>query len=273
MDPTVPIQTPFPDRPMPTENMYPGPFRAKVKKADDQGEKNKFLGRIKVWIPQIHGEEYEDKVEDLPWAWPAFLHAGKDEDGLKAGFFALPKVDQWVYVICEGGNPDFPIWFGGWYSGEDGDTEIDDYFKEDARSTAKYPEIIGYISPHDGRLRFRILKKDRFELVWMQDDEVKAIIEFDSVGRSPNIAPTVRVETEWALKAKAKKDIDIESDEEVHIKCKRFVVEAEDSVSVKSDGSSKYEAAGTNTFKGATISGRGTPDGGFDKFGVEIRIP
>jgi hypothetical protein len=274
MDPTIPIQKPFPDTPLPTDGVYTGPFRAKVKKNDDRENDDKFLGRIKVWIPQVHGEDYEDKIDDLPWAWPCFLHAFKDPDDqkLKAGFFGVPPENSWVYVIFEGGNPNFPIYLGGWYGGEKGDSELDDYMQEDDRSSARYPDIIGYISPHDGRLRFRILKKDRFELVWFQDDEVQAIIEFDSVGFDPNTVPTVRVESNWRIKAKSKKNIELESDEEVKIKCKRFKVEAEEKVEVWSKQTSEYKADGVNTFKGSTIRGRGVPDGGFDKYGTELRI-
>ena len=160
MDPDVPIQKSFPDRPTDTSGVYTGPFRAKVKKNDDRELDNKFLGQIKVWIPQVHGEEYEDRIEELPWAWPCFLHAFKDEDGgFKAGFFGVPPDDSWVYVIFENGDPDHPIYLGGWYAGEKGDSELDDAFLEDSRSNARYPDIIGYISPHDGRFRFRILRR------------------------------------------------------------------------------------------------------------------
>lgn len=273
MDPNIPIQKPFPDQPMDTSGVYTGPFRAQVKKNDDREEEDKFLGRIKVWIPQVHGEDYKDKVDDLPWAWPCFLHAFKDPDDetLKAGFFAVPPEESWVYVIFENGNVDHPIYLGGWYGGEKGDTELDDFLQEDERSSARYPDIIGYISPHDGKLRFRILKGDRAEIVWNEDDEDKVLIEIDSVGYNPNNQPTVRLESKWMVKAKSEKNIELESDETVKITCKRFEVEAEEVIEMSSDGSSMYEASGANTFKGSSIHGRGAPDGGFDRYGVTLR--
>lgn len=271
-DPDIPIQKPFPDEPFPTHGIYTGPFRAKVKKNDDRELENKFLGQIQVWIPQVHGEEYEDRIEELPWAWPCFLHAFKDEEGdLKAGFFGVPPEDSWVYVIFENGDPDHPIYLGGWYGGEKGETDLDDFMQEDARSSARYPDIIGYISPHDGRLRFRVLKEDRFEVSWWENDEEKAIIEFDSVGFAPNKEPTVRIQTKWMLKAKAEKNIELESDEEVKIKCKRFEVEAEEEIKLDSKGTSTIEAAGANNFRGSSINGFGTPNGGFDRFGAVLR--
>lgn len=275
MDPDVPLETPFPDEPMNTEPSYMGIWRAKVVKNDDREEENKFLGRVKVWVPQIHGEDYEDREDDLPWAFPCFLHAFKDPDDeeLKAGFFGVPPEDSWVYVIFEGGSPDYPIYFGGWYGGEKGDTELNDFMQEDERSSARYPDIIGYISPFDKRFRFRILKEDRFEVAWWQDDEEKAIIEFDSVGQAPNDRPTIRVEAkgDWMVKVKAEKNIELESDEKVKIKCKRFEVEAEEEIKLESQGSSLYAASGANTFQGSSIHGRGTPDGGFDRYGVTLR--
>jgi hypothetical protein len=279
VEPDVPIQKPFPDNPMPTEGTYTGPFRAKVKKNDDRELDDKLLGRVKVWVPQVHGEEYEDRIEDLPWAWPCFLHAYKDEDGsLKAGFFGVPPEESWVYVVFENGNPDYPIYLGGWYAGEKGETDLDDSMQEDSRSSARYPDIIGYISPHDGKFRFRILKGDRFEFSWVENNVEKAIFEFDSIGYSPNDRPTARlsVKENWMIKVSSEDKIEVECIEgegEVKVKCKKFIVEAEDLVDIKSSGTSKYEAAETNTFAGETIKGRGTPDGGFDRWGVTLRSP
>jgi len=279
MDPDIPLGKPFPDTPLPTDNVYTGPFRAQVKKNNDNEEEDKFLGRIKVWVPQVHGEDYKDKIDELPWAWPCFLHAYKDEEGtLKAGFFGVPPEESWVYVIFENGDPDHPIYMGGWYAGEKGDTDVDQFMQEDTRSSARYPDIIGYISPHDGKFRFRILKEDRFEFSWFENDQEKAIFEFDSVGQSPNDRPTARlsVKDNWMIKVTSEDKIEIEcvqGEGEVKVKCKKFIVEAEEEIDMQSSGTSKYSAVETNTFEGETIKGRGTPDGGFDRWGVTLRSP
>ncbi len=271
MDPVVPIQRPFPEEPLPTEPEYTGIFRAKVKKNDDRSEKDKYLGRIKVWVPQIHGEEYEDREEDLPWAWPVFLHAHKTEDGIKSGFFAVPPVDSWVYVLFEGGLPDRPIWFGGWFSGESGDTELHEYLKQDQRSSARYPDILGWISPHDGKVRFRVLKSDRCEITWFDGEEQQVLLEMDSIGYPPNTEPTVRLDTKWRVWVKAEKDIKLESEKKVEIKCKSLEVKATDEIIMESEGGSTYKAAGVNKFEGAQIVGHGRPNGGFDLYGRELR--
>jgi len=206
VEPDVPITKPFPDRPMSTGDVYTGPFRAKVKKNDDREEEDGFLGRVKVWVPQIHGEDYEDRIDDLPWAWPCFLQAFQDSNGTtKSGFFGLPPEESWVYVVFEGGDANYPIYLGGWYAGEKGETELDDYLQEDSRSSARYPDIIGYISPHDGKLRLRVLKGDRAEIVWNENGTDQAIVEFDSIGYSPNTEPTVRVDTQWMVKVRPQK--------------------------------------------------------------------
>lgn len=262
--PVVGTNEVFPVRPLETDVSYTGPFRAKVKKVDDRETDNPFLGRIKVWVPQVHGEEYEDRVDDLPWAWPMFAHAHKDED-VQSGFMAMPLEDMWVYVMFEGGHADKPIWFGGWYGEQDRESELNEAFIEDARSSARYPEIMGWVSPFGGKFKMRVLKDERIELVYGDLDDPDAIIEIDAIGYSPNSVPTVRVETKWKAHVKSETLVELESDDEVRVTCKRFIVNAEDVVTVTSAGTSTYEAAGANNFKGATINGLGEPNGGFDK--------
>ena len=64
----------------------------------------------------------------------------------------------------------------------------------------------------------------------------------------------------------AAENIELESDKKIKFKCKEFLVEAEDKVEISSSGTSLYEAAGRNTFKGDEIRGSGEPLG-FDAEG------
>jgi hypothetical protein len=62
------------------------------------------LGRLQVTAPAVLGEGR------LSWAMPCVPYAGKN-----VGFFALPPTDANVWVEFEGGDPDYPIWSGGFW--------------------------------------------------------------------------------------------------------------------------------------------------------------
>lgn len=61
-------------------------------------------GRLRLKVPQL----MQEKVTD--WAWPV------DRASVKS---SLPKVGQGVWVVFEGGDPNFPVWTGtfGAYKG------------------------------------------------------------------------------------------------------------------------------------------------------------
>ena len=67
-----------------------------------------LIGRVQVSVPAVLGEG------TLSWAMPCAPFAGMTE-----GMFAVPTVGANVWVEFEGGNPDFPIYSGGfWGEGE-----------------------------------------------------------------------------------------------------------------------------------------------------------
>jgi uncharacterized protein involved in type VI secretion and phage assembly len=63
------------------------------------------LGRVQVSVPDVLGRG------KLDWAMPAAPYAGK---GL--GFFAIPPKGASVWVEFERGDPDFPIYSGGFWN-------------------------------------------------------------------------------------------------------------------------------------------------------------
>jgi uncharacterized protein involved in type VI secretion and phage assembly len=68
------------------------------------------LGRVKVSVPDVLG--------DTPaWAMPCLPGAGP-----KIGFFAIPPQGAKVWVEFERGDPDYPIWSGGFW--DKGDTPV-----------------------------------------------------------------------------------------------------------------------------------------------------
>lgn len=66
------------------------------------------MGRVQVSVPAVLGEG------SLSWAMPCAPYAGAG-----VGFFAIPPSGANVWVEFEGGDPDYPIWSGGfWGPGE-----------------------------------------------------------------------------------------------------------------------------------------------------------
>jgi uncharacterized protein involved in type VI secretion and phage assembly len=62
-------------------------------------------GRIKARVKDVYGDE------ESGWAMPCAPFSGSD-----TGFFALPKVGAGVWIEFEHGDPEHPIWSGGWWS-------------------------------------------------------------------------------------------------------------------------------------------------------------
>ncbi len=62
------------------------------------------IGRVLLQVPDVLGET------PSTWALPCVPVAG-----IQAGFFAVPPVGSQVWVEFEQGNPDSPIWTGGFW--------------------------------------------------------------------------------------------------------------------------------------------------------------
>ena len=62
-------------------------------------------GRVKVRVPALGRDEPLTQ-----WAYPVTPFAGRSY-----GFFFPPEVGDNVWVMFEGGNPDLPIYVGGWF--------------------------------------------------------------------------------------------------------------------------------------------------------------
>jgi uncharacterized protein involved in type VI secretion and phage assembly len=79
---------------------YYGKYRASVINNIDPEQR----GRIQVEISAIGG------LVPSTWALPCVPIAG-----IQAGIYAVPQIGSNVWVEFEQGNPDYPIWVGGWW--------------------------------------------------------------------------------------------------------------------------------------------------------------
>ncbi len=79
---------------------YYGIYRATVVNNIDPMQ----IGRIMVLVPDVGG------ITPSTWAMPAVPIAGK-----QMGTFMVPQVGAGVWVQFEAGDPDRPVWTGGWW--------------------------------------------------------------------------------------------------------------------------------------------------------------
>jgi Type VI secretion system/phage-baseplate injector OB domain len=82
------------------ERFY-GKYRGIVADIDDP----EGLARLRATVPAVLG----DKLS--PWALPCAPYAGPD-----VGFHAVPPVGAAVWIEFEAGDPNLPIWTGGWWA-------------------------------------------------------------------------------------------------------------------------------------------------------------
>ena len=83
------------------ERRFYGKFRGMVLNNVDPLQK----GRLLVQVPDV------DALLPTTWAMPCFPFTGR-----QMGMWALPQINAGVWVEFEQGDPDYPIWVGGWYA-------------------------------------------------------------------------------------------------------------------------------------------------------------
>jgi Type VI secretion system/phage-baseplate injector OB domain len=79
---------------------YWGKFRGTVVNNLDLEQR----GRIQAIVPAVTG------LTPSSWAMPCIPFAGK-----KSGFFAVPQIGAAIWMEYEDGDPDKPIWVGGFW--------------------------------------------------------------------------------------------------------------------------------------------------------------
>ncbi len=77
-----------------------GKYRATVTDIQDP----LTIGRLKARVPDVFGDD------ESGWAMPGAAFSGNS-----VGLFALPTVGAGVWIEFEHGDPDYPIWSGGWW--------------------------------------------------------------------------------------------------------------------------------------------------------------
>lgn len=87
--------------------MSAGPFYGKYRGVVVQNVDPMLIGRVQVIVPDV-------AIVPSTWAMPCVPWAG-----INTGMFMVPPMGAGVWVEFERGDPDFPIWVGGFYSEAD----------------------------------------------------------------------------------------------------------------------------------------------------------
>jgi uncharacterized protein involved in type VI secretion and phage assembly len=91
--------------PIPGEKTrYFGKYRGEVIDNVDQLQ----IGRIMAKVPALAGST------PVTWALPCLPVAG-----LMAGIYAVPPIGSQVWIEFEQGDPDYPVWTGGFWGSDD----------------------------------------------------------------------------------------------------------------------------------------------------------
>jgi len=155
---------------------YPGIYRGYVVANDDSEEDPPFLGRVKVNIPQIYGEQVEP--EGLPWAEacvPFFGGGLAGSDGKQtSGVVAIPPVGATVWVMFEEGNLQHPVYMGTW-CGMLSETLTYD-------GIADYPDVFVFKTPWSTNAVLRIISSKLLELMF---DDMKVLMESNKTEADP----------------------------------------------------------------------------------------
>lgn len=95
-------------------NFYPDEFPHIYTGKVESNSDPKNLGRCKVRVPAIHGP-LNYPIDLLPWARPVAPSSINES----RGSYNLPSNGDIVWVMFEGGDRDYPVYFGGTYAVSD----------------------------------------------------------------------------------------------------------------------------------------------------------
>lgn len=95
--------------------MYYGKYRAFVRDVDDPTKR----GMIRCFCPSIMGE-VDSPDSWLGWAMPSLYYSSAPSS--EYGSLCVPDLNTSVFVSFEQGNLDFPVYEGGWPTGDSSDS-------------------------------------------------------------------------------------------------------------------------------------------------------
>lgn len=176
------------------------------------------LGRIKVKIPRISGEDESN------WARVVSFMAGNER-----GAFFLPEVDDEVLVAFEYGDINLPYIIGSLWNGKD-----------------KPP-----LANDDGKNNIRMLKSRSGHIIRLDDTDGKEKIEIvDKTEKNMIIIDT----KDNKISIKSEKDIEISAKGKITLEANDIEAKSKASTKIEASSGLDLKASGNMTIKGATVN-------------------
>jgi uncharacterized protein involved in type VI secretion and phage assembly len=144
------------------ENRYFGKYTAFVN--DNSDPENR--GRLRLQVPSVLGPIISG------WALPCAPYGGVQGQGI----FFVPDVGAGVWVEFEGGDPDYPIWVGTFWSKPGGTTEVPPPADSQSPPTSKIIATKNHV--------IELADADGSEAIKITDSKNKNVVVLDSNGIS-----------------------------------------------------------------------------------------
>jgi len=130
------------------------------------------MGRIRAYVPAIHGGKYREEETLTNWAMPCLPFGGIDE----VGFAFVPELDSGVWIEFEEGDILKPIWSGCFWTRPNGETE----FPVDALQNRPNVRVLKTRSGHriifddtNGEEYIKIIHSSGKEIIFEPDGKIQ----------------------------------------------------------------------------------------------------
>jgi hypothetical protein len=192
-----------------------GLYRGVVIDNDDSDQEVPYLGRIRVSVPQVYGDQADR--EDLPWAEPCLPMGGGQHNHISFGLVGLPPIGSTVWVQFEQGDPNRPVWMGTWYGQKDATIEMPEEARSDGDAGVSYPNIFLLKLPWLEDVFLRVSGDQRLEVVFGEDQHIR----FDGTRKYLDMKTgqdwTIEVNAENGTLSLKGKSVVIESEENLNL--------------------------------------------------------
>lgn len=204
-------------------------------------------GRIKVTCPYILGE-YESN-----WCTPCYPLAE-----YSGGFFYVPDVNSTAWIMFEEGNPDKPIWLGGWVIPTlppPSDSEIQEQLENQNKYIVKEDLLPTILSDNKGKLSdtLALTKKNIGGLIFQKTFDNKYTFQINALDTA--IKGTVSSDGSLVLNYKSDTIIELKEDSVV-LKTgnENVTLSKENGISFNSSSNINIHAEGNVNLTGSKIN-------------------